>query len=101
MKALAVVCLLVIGSVGRPPPMLCIGALHAIVMASGKQERATPKGEWCQRPEAGMPKEAHACGCHKQDCTDGDPNHVSAHTDAMCLNYCTVAQCACGTMDCK
>ena len=102
MKArLVLTACLLAGSIAPTLSPLCLGAQHAIVMASAKQERKTPDGEWCQRPEANMPKEAHACDCHKQDCTDGDPEHVPAHTDPMCLNFCTVSQCSCPGMDCQ
>jgi hypothetical protein len=78
--------------------MPCMGALHAQAVAA--QERKTPDGEWCQRPLPEMSKKAHACACHQHDCSDPDPNHVSAHTDAKCLNYCTVANCRCERTDC-
>lgn len=83
--------------------MMCPGAALAVVHATAMklQERSTPDGEWCQRAAPRMPKEAHACECHKHDCTDPDPDHVSAHVDAKCLNYCTVAKCECAAMDCK
>lgn len=83
--------------------MMCPGAALAVVHATAAkiQERATPPGEWCQRAEPRMPKGAHACNCHKADCTDPDPNTLPAHTDAKCLNYCTVAQCDCPKTDCK
>ncbi len=73
----------------------CIGALHAQA-----QERQTPPGEWCQRQARNMSKKAHACSCHQHSCTDEDPNHVSAHTDNKCLNYCHQHQCRCLQDDC-
>lgn len=76
----------------------CVGAVHAQLMAA--QERKTPDGEWCQRPQPDMSKKAHACKCHEHDCSDPDPNHVSAHVDAECLNYCNVSGCRCGVHDC-
>lgn len=83
----------------RPDSMMpCMGALHAQAITA--QEHKTPDGEWCQRPLPQMSKKAHACACHQHDCTDPDPNHVSAHTDAKCLNYCTQAQCRCERTDC-
>lgn len=92
----------VVGTLG-PTPQFCLGAQqaqgHATILAS--QERSTPKGEWCQRAQTRMPKGAHACGCHKADCTDEDPNHLPAHTDAKCLNFCTVASCKCPVHDCQ
>lgn len=81
-------------------PVLCQGAQHAIVMAAAQGiERKTPDGEWCQRAPVQSQK-AHACECHKHNCADPDPDHVSAHTDSQCLNYCTQAQCRCVAMDC-
>lgn len=100
--------LLLSASIVGPPPvigMACEGANHAMLMAvAGKgQERSTPPGEWCQRPTTRMSSKAHACDCHKHDCTkdDSDPDNLSAHTDANCLNYCTTANCRCAVMDCK
>jgi hypothetical protein len=84
-----------LGLPGRGQAMLCMGAVHA----AAAQERSTPPGEWCQRPPVRSTK-AHACACHQHDCTDPDPNHVSAHVDAACLNFCTVSQCQCAHMDC-
>jgi len=79
----------------------CMGAVHAAaVLAAQAPERKTPAGEWCQRQEPQMSRRAHACECHTHDCSDPDPAHVSAHTDAQCLNYCTVSQCRCGVQDC-
>lgn len=90
--------LLVVGFAGPTwMPPLCLGAQLAIVHA---QERSTPPGEWCQRPEVPMPKGGHACACHKADCADPDPNKSPAHTDQACLNFCTVSQCECPEMDC-
>jgi hypothetical protein len=77
--------------------MLCVGAVEALMAA---QEKSTPPGEWCQRPVAQMSKKAHPCECHKHDCLDNDPSHVSAHVDSACLNYCNVSACLCGHMDC-
>lgn len=87
----------------RGAGMLCLGAQLAVVHAEAAklQERSTPKGEWCQRKQTRMPKGAHACGCHKADCTNEDPSLLPAHTDAKCLNFCTVSQCACPDQDCK
>lgn len=62
-------------------------------------ERHTPPGEWCQRPPL-QSQAAHACTCQKQDCTDADPQHVSAHVDPMCQNYCHIDACRCEQMDC-
>ena len=87
----------VLGSLG-PTPQFCMGAQMAVVMAAA-QERHTPDGEWCQRPPV-QSKKAHACMCHQHNCSDPDPDHVSAHTDGMCLNYCTVKNCKCAAMDC-
>ena len=90
--------------VGALPPVAalgmapCVGAMHAKMMAA--QERQTPDGEWYQRPVPDMPKKAHACACHEHNCSDPDPDHVSAHTDSQCLNFCTVAKCSCERMDC-
>lgn len=93
--------LLVAAQLPCVPSPFCTGALHAqAVAAQAAPERKTPPGEWCQRPLPQMSKKAHACACHQHDCTDPDPNHVSAHTDAKCLNYCTQAQCKCERMDC-
>ena len=64
------------------------------------QERKTPAGEWCQRPEIPMPVKAHACACEKANCSDPDPSHSSAHMDQKCLNFCTVEQCECPIQDC-
>lgn len=92
---------LLLGQVVEPPAgsaLPCVGALHAKAMSA--QEHKTPEGEWCQRPADRMSKKAHACACHQHNCLDPDPNHVSAHVDAKCLNYCTVSQCRCGVMDC-
>ncbi len=80
------------------PGMLCMGAQHAIVLAAA-QEHKTPDGEWCQRAPAQSPK-AHACACHATTCSDPDPDHLPAHVDVNCLNYCTVAQCLCPKADC-
>jgi hypothetical protein len=106
MKWLLVVLLVTVSTPGleKGLGMMCPGAALAVVHATAfklSQERSTPPGEWCQRPEQRMPRGAHACDCHKHDCTDPDPDHVSAHTDPMCLNYCTTANCACAHMDCK
>lgn len=102
MKAL-IVALFVLGSLG-PTPQFCAGAQMATVMAAQLQEptnpeRHTPAGEWCQRPPVQSNK-AHACACHQTDCNDADPNHVPAHTDPKCLNYCTQSQCKCSVNDC-
>lgn len=95
---------LLLGQVVEPRPnsmMPCMGALHAQALAAqAAPERKTPPGEWCQRPLPEMSKKAHACACHQHDCTDPDPNHVSAHTDSKCLNYCTQSQCRCERTDC-
>lgn len=105
MKSIALTIALLIGlSVGPTEvPHLCVGAQLAIVHATAAklQERSTPDGEWCQRPETRMPKGAHACECHKASCTDKDPEHLPAHTDAQCLNFCSVEKCSCPEMDCK
>lgn len=82
----------------KPDAMPCMGALRAKVMAA--QERSTPPGEWCQRPQPEMSKKAHSCACHQHDCSDPDPSHVSAHTDSACLNFCTTANCRCAVHDC-
>ncbi len=93
----ALLALFVVGSLG-PTPQFCMGAQMAVVMAAA-QEQHTPAGEWCQRPPV-QSKKGHACACHQTDCNDPDPNHVPAHTDAHCLNYCTVSQCRCQKDDC-
>lgn len=98
MKSVLFALVLVLGSLG-PTQHLCIGA-HAAA-AKMMQERSTPHGEWCQRTEANMPKEAHACLCHKTDCSSSDPNTLPAHTDSACLNFCTTANCECPLADCK
>lgn len=103
MKTLVLVLVLGALAVMSPEPpalgsMPCMGAIHAKAMAA--QERKTPEGEWCQRPDPQMGRKAHACACHQHDCSDPDPSHVSAHTDAQCLNFCTVSQCKCGVHDC-
>lgn len=77
----------------------CAGAKLAMVSAMA-QERSTPPGEWCQREVKPMPAKAHACACHEHDCSDPDPNHVSAHVDPECLNFCTTSRCFCERMDC-
>lgn len=77
------------------PHMPCIGALKAMA-----QESQLPKDVWCQRAVPDMPKKAVACACHQHDCTDPDPDHVSAHTDPKCGKYCDVHGCKCGQMDC-
>lgn len=107
MKMIALLAML-LGSIVGPTPLIgehCVGANHAAMMAvaAKAQERSTPPGEWCQRPTTRMPAKAHACECHKHDCTadPSDPNNLSAHTDAKCLNYCTTENCACQVMDCK
>lgn len=102
MKAL-LAALLVAGSLAPALPQMCVGAQLAAVhaMAAKLQERKTPPGEWCQRAQTRMPKGAHACGCHKTNCQDDDPNTLPAHTDSACLNFCTVEQCACPVQDCK
>lgn len=86
-------------------PTMCVGAQLAVVMATSAkltaQERSTPPGEWCQRPTTRMSNKAHPCACHQHDCTDEDPDHLSAHTDSACLNYCNVKDCRCAVMDCK
>lgn len=85
-------------------PELCMGAQLAILHATAlklSQERSTPEGEWCQRAEPQMPAKAHACDCHKHDCEDHDPSHVSAHLDPQCLNYCNTKSCACKHTDCE
>lgn len=91
----------VVGTLG-PTPQFCLGAQqaqgHAMMIAS--QERSTPKGDWCQRPAPQMSKKAHPCSCHKADCADDDPNHLPAHTDAACLNFCNVKDCRCAVHDC-
>lgn len=84
----------------------CMGAIAAMVAQEQEPappgERRLPKGEWCQRPVEGMRKEAHACSCHAHDCTKNpdDQNNRSAHTDANCLVFCDVKNCACEKMDC-
>ena len=95
--------LVVVLSVGPSVPMeMCLGAQLAVVHATAVklQERKLPDGEWCQRPASRMSTKAHACSCHKHDCADDDPDHVSAHTDRACLSYCTVKDCRCAVMDC-
>jgi hypothetical protein len=83
-------------------PELCIGAQYAIVMqtAAKLQERQLPAGEWCQRPAARLPRQAHPCNCHKADCKDPDPDHLPAHVDSACLSYCHIGDCRCVTQDC-
>jgi hypothetical protein len=76
----------------------CVGAMKA--MAVMAQEQRTPPGEWCQRPAPDMSKKAHACACHQHSCSDPDPDHVSAHVDANCKNYCYVDGCRCERDDC-
>ena len=80
---------------------MCAGAQVAVIKGAVTQERHTPDGEWCQRPTNPMPRKAHACKCHKHDCGDPDPHHLSAHTDPHCLNFCTVANCRCSEQDCS
>lgn len=82
-------------------PMLCMGALHAVVVeaAAQSQERSVPDGEWCQRAPVRSEK-AHACDCHQTKCDDPDASHVPAHTDPKCLDYCAVDKCACPKQDC-
>jgi hypothetical protein len=96
---------LVLGAIvvqGPTLPVPCIGAIHsATLLAAQGPERKTPDGEWCQRPEKQMSQKAHACSCHKHDCSDPNPSHVSAHIDTQCLNYCTVSQCRCPVQDCQ
>ncbi len=86
-----------VGAPLRSTPF-CVGALAAQITQA--QERTLPPGEWCQRPAQRMDRKAHACTCHKHDCADEDPTHVSAHTDPQCLSYCTVTACRCLSMDC-
>lgn len=118
MKTLAMLVLFA-GLMIGPTPLVgehCVGANHAALEAIAAQylphgipfevaaqERSTPPGEWCQRPQRNMPAKAHACECHKHDCTKDpdDQNNLSAHTDAKCLNFCTTANCQCSVMDCK
>lgn len=76
------------------------GPLCLMAQTVAAQERQLPNGEWCQRSVAKMTKQAHACECHKADCTDPDPDHLPAHVDAMCLSYCHVNDCRCTKMDC-
>lgn len=100
--ALTIVVLAAHGLERPPPPMLCMGAQLAIVLntAAKLQERHTPPGEWCQRPAPTMSKKAHPCDCHKHDCEDPDPDHLSAHTDPKCDNYCNTKDCRCAVHDC-
>ena len=82
------------------------GALLALLVmglslsSATTQERRTPPGEWCQRPAIPMPAKAHACSCDKANCADPDPNHVPAHMDRKCLNFCAVDNCSCVETDC-
>lgn len=102
-RLIAVVVLLFAHGLERPPPMLCMGAQLAIVHQTAfklQGERHTPPGEWCQRPAPTMSKKAHPCDCHKHDCDDPDPNHLSAHTDPKCENFCNTKDCRCAVHDC-
>jgi len=65
-----------------------------------RRERSTPPGHWCQRAAPRMDQQAHACKCHQHNCTDPDPNHVSAHTDGECKNFCHQQACKCERQDC-
>lgn len=81
---------------------LILAAFLVLQTTQGPPERATPPGEWCQRPEPQMDRKAHPCTCNKHNC-DADPrnpNSLSAHTDPKCENYCTTEQCFCQAMDC-
>ena len=102
MKAL-LVGLIVLGSLG-PTPKFCAHALllqaqDDFGLPAVQVERKTPPGEWCQRPPV-QSKKAHACACHQHNCNDADPNHLSAHVDSQCLNFCTTSQCRCSKDDC-
>lgn len=80
----------------KPLLMLLVALVAAIPAA---QEQHTPPGDWCQRPPI-QSQHAHECACHQHDCSDPDPDHVSAHHDTACKNYCNVHSCMCAKMDC-
>lgn len=65
MKWLLAVLLVTVSTPGleKGAAMMCPGAALAVVHATAfklSQERKTPDGEWCQRPESQMPRGAHA-----------------------------------------
>lgn len=84
----------------------CLMAQHTGAVAAqqddnpDRREREVPDGHWCQRAQPRMDRKAHACSCHQHDCGDPDPNHVSAHTDPKCLDFCKQKKCFCERMDC-
>lgn len=103
MKALAVVLLLVIGSVGRPPPMLCVGALHAIVSASAKQEAPAVPEDWvCSRAgwmKGGRRTTDAPCRCHAV--ADAATSCEERIEDKACNRFCRADKCSCPAAECK
>jgi hypothetical protein len=93
----ALLALVMLGAIG-PTPQMCMGAQMAVVMAAA-QETTLPADEWCQRAPVRSTK-AHACACHQASCSDPDPEHLPAHTDAKCLSYCRTTSCQCPKADC-
>lgn len=88
---------LLMGVALGPTPQFCA---HALALQSvAAQETKLPADEWCQRAPS-TNKKSHACKCHQASCSDPDPNHLPAHTDAMCLSYCRIDSCRCAKNDC-